>query len=113
MQLQKQHNLFGADIYIKKPVPWCRLSFIFIFEFCVSIKLLLSMTEEQMILVRNSWRTFRNVKPALIANVFYSKLFFDNPKLRKMFPENMEKQYLKLVDMLTVMISHIDNPDDI
>ena len=70
------------------------------------------MTEEQMILVRSSWKTFRNVNPSLIANVFYSKLFFDNPKLRKMFPEDMDKQHLKFVDMLNVMISRIDSTED-
>src|SRR5215470_5251217 len=69
------------------------------------------MTEEQVILVKNSWKIFRNVAPATIANLFYSKLFFEHPKVRKMFPEDMEHQYVKFIDMLTMIISRLDTKE--
>jgi|SRR5215471_15789727 len=71
------------------------------------------MTDEQVILVKNSWKIFRNVNPATIANLFYSKLFFDHPRVRKMFPDIMEQQYVKFIDMLTMIVSRLDNPEEI
>jgi hemoglobin-like flavoprotein len=71
------------------------------------------MTQEQIILVKNSWKIFRNIESAIVADVFYSKLFFDNPKLRQMFPASMEQQYKKLIDMLCVVISRLDKLDEI
>jgi hemoglobin-like flavoprotein len=71
------------------------------------------MTEEQIALVKNSWKMFRKIDPGLIGDVFYSKLFFENPKLRQMFPSSMEHQYKKLIEMLSVIISKLDRLDDI
>jgi hemoglobin-like flavoprotein len=71
------------------------------------------MTDEQVTLVKNSWKMFRNVDPWLIADVFYSKLFLDNPELRQLFPANMDQQYRKLIDMLSVVISRLDDLADI
>ena len=62
------------------------------------------MTDEQVILVKNSWKIFRNVNPATIANLFYSKLFFDHPRVRKMFPDIMEQQYVKMFYAILVLI---------
>jgi len=67
------------------------------------------MTEEQTRLVKNSWKKLRNVNAVIIGDLFYTKLFFDYPRLRKMFPENMEQQNKKLIDMLTYIASNIDN----
>jgi hemoglobin-like flavoprotein len=71
------------------------------------------MTKEQIALVKNSWRILRDVDHALIGNVFYTKLFFDNPKLEKMFPGNMELQYLKLIDMLSIIVSRLDTDNQV
>ena len=71
------------------------------------------MTKEQIALVKSSWKILRDVDHALIGSVFYTKLFFDNPRLEKMFPENMEQQYLKLVDMLTVIVSRLGSSGEI
>ncbi len=67
------------------------------------------MTEEQITLVKNSWKIFGNIDPAIVADVFYTKLFFDNPRLRRMFPKYMNLQYKKLIDMLTSIITRLDN----
>jgi len=71
------------------------------------------MTKEQIALVKNSWKLFRKVDACLIGDVFYSKLFFDNPKLRQLFPASMEEQYRKMIDMLSVIISKVDRPNEI
>ncbi len=66
------------------------------------------MTDEQIQLIKKSWKKFRGVNPALVGDLFYSKLFIDNPSLRKMFPADMEKQYEKLIDMLNAIVIRLD-----
>ncbi|WP_462276209.1 globin domain-containing protein [Ferruginibacter sp.] len=44
----------------------------------------------------------------MIADIFYTKLFNDSPRLRKLFPDNMQLQYSKLMDMLTAIITQLD-----
>jgi hemoglobin-like flavoprotein len=68
------------------------------------------MTEEQIMLVKNSWKTFRNVDAGVIGDLFYSKLFLDHPRLQKMFP-SVEQQHRKLIDMLSYIVSRIDKPE--
>lgn len=70
------------------------------------------MTKEQIALVKKTWRMFRGLNPATVGDLFYSKLFADNPSLRKMFPSDMEQQYQKLIDMLNAIVSHLDRLDD-
>ncbi len=67
------------------------------------------MTEEQIILVKNSWKMFRKIDSGLIGDVFYSKLFSDSPQLRSMFPSPMKQQHKKLIDMLSVIIARLDD----
>src|SRR6476660_6138495 len=67
------------------------------------------MTEEQITLVKNSWKMFRKVDAGLIGDVFYSKLFCDNPQLQQMFPTSMDQQYKKLIDMLSVIVAKLDD----
>jgi hemoglobin-like flavoprotein len=67
------------------------------------------MTAEQMKLVKNSWKKLRNVKPQTIGDLFYAKLFFDHPGLRKLFPSQMDQQHKKLIDMINYIVLKIDN----
>jgi hemoglobin-like flavoprotein len=67
------------------------------------------MTEEQIILVKTSWKIFRKIDAGLIGDVFYSKLFSDNPQLQSMFLSPMKQQYKKLIDMLSVIIARLDD----
>ena len=71
------------------------------------------MTEEQVKLVKQSWRYFRNVDPVIVADLFYTKLFTDQPALRKMFPKEMKEQYVKLIDMISVIVSRLDQLDQL
>jgi hemoglobin-like flavoprotein len=67
------------------------------------------MTQDQIKLVKKSWRSLMGINPAVIGDAFYSKLFTDNPGIRKLFPDDMEKQYVKLVDMLNSIVVSIDH----
>jgi hemoglobin-like flavoprotein len=69
------------------------------------------MREEQIVLVKQSWKSFRNIDAHVIGDLFYSKLFFDNPRLRKMFPKTMDAQYQKLIDMLCAIVCRLDDMD--
>ena len=69
------------------------------------------MTTNQIQLVKNSWSLLRNVKPEIVADTFYSKLFFDNPELRSMFPADMKAQYNKLITMLNVVVARLEQLD--
>lgn len=67
------------------------------------------MTATQINLVKKSWRILRQLPPNLVADTFYSRLFFDHPELRRMFPKQMDEQYKKLVDMLSSMVARLDD----
>jgi hemoglobin-like flavoprotein len=71
------------------------------------------MTSEQILLVKKTWKVFRGISPATVGDLFYSKLFTDNPSLRKMFPTNMEQQYQKLIDMLNAVVMRLDKLDEL
>ncbi|HEX6191683.1 MAG TPA: globin domain-containing protein [Chitinophagaceae bacterium] len=71
------------------------------------------MTVEQKILIKKTWKMFRGIDPSVIGDTFYSKLFNDTPGLRRMFPSNMDDQYKKLIDMLSVIVARIDNLDEL
>jgi hemoglobin-like flavoprotein len=70
------------------------------------------MTTEQVTLVKNTWKMLRGVDPVIIGDAFYSKLFADNPGLRKMFPDNMDAQYRKLIDMLNTIVARLERPEE-
>lgn len=71
------------------------------------------MTSEQIILVKKTWRNIRAIKPEIVADLFYSKLFADTPALRKMFPSKMQEQYQKLMDMLNAIVIRLDRLDEL
>lgn len=71
------------------------------------------MTTAQIILIKKSWNHFRGINPMLVGDIFYSKLFFENPSLRKMFPDKMDLQYQKLMDMMSTIVARLDNLETI
>jgi nitric oxide dioxygenase len=71
------------------------------------------MNEDQIILIKKSWSIFRSIDPLLVGDVFYSRLFFKMPGLRKMFAPSMAGQYKKLVDMLSMIVARLDRLDEI
>ncbi|HEX2607596.1 MAG TPA: globin domain-containing protein [Flavisolibacter sp.] len=67
------------------------------------------MTKDQIALVRRTWRILEKVDPLLLGDVFYEKLFNDQPVLRKMFRTPRAEQSRKLIDMLSTIVSHLDS----
>ena len=71
------------------------------------------MTKEEIILIKRTWKLFREINPIVVGDTFYSKLFLDNPSIRKMFPKEMNLQYQKLIDMLSTVVARLDNLDEL
>ncbi len=67
------------------------------------------MTEEEIKIIKRTWKIFRDIDPVIVGDTFYAKLFSDNPSLRKMFPKDMNLQYQKLMDMLSTIVARLDN----
>lgn len=70
------------------------------------------LTSTQIQLIKQSWKSLRGINPELIADIFYTKLFNDNSRLRKMFPADMQLQYRKLMDMLTAIVTRLHKLDE-
>lgn len=73
----------------------------------------MELTQQQIQLVKSSWRSLRGIDPKVVGDLFYSKLFADNSNLRKMFPKDMDQQYVKLMDMLTAIITRLERLDEL
>ena len=71
------------------------------------------ITEKQITLVKKSWGLLRNVDPVLLGDVFYRKLFIDDPALKSLFHSSREEQAKKLVEMLSLIILRLDRLDTI
>lgn len=66
------------------------------------------MTNQEIKLVKNSWRKLMGIDHGIIGDVFYSRLFIEQPGLRRMFPADMTTQNKKLVDMIVFIISGLE-----
>jgi hemoglobin-like flavoprotein len=71
------------------------------------------MTQKEVLVVKKSWQLLRGIDPLLIGDVFYGRLFLQEPALRSMFPPEMKGQYQKLVDMLSYIVSKLDRMDQL
>jgi hemoglobin-like flavoprotein len=69
------------------------------------------MTQEEISLIKQSWRTLRNVPPQVIGDVFYTKLFLDAPGLRTLFHYPISNQSEKLIGMLNVIVARLEHMD--
>jgi hemoglobin-like flavoprotein len=67
------------------------------------------MTAQQILLIKKSWRIFRQIDPHLVGGVFYEKLFADQPHMRRIFRTSIDEQSQKLIDMLSAIIIHLDD----
>lgn len=70
----------------------------------------MKLTHEQVALIKKSWTVFRTMEPRLVCEVFYGKLFYEHPSLRRMFPPDMQNQYNKLMDILNRVVARLDQP---
>ena len=65
------------------------------------------MTPEQVHLVRNSFDALWPVRRRL-AETFYTRFFELAPDTRRLFPDDMERQQLKLMDSLAAIVGALD-----
>lgn len=70
------------------------------------------ITQKQISLVKRTWRALRDLDPERLGDLFYSKLFIDHPKLRKLFPKDLSGQQQKLITTLDSMIMQLDRMHD-
>jgi len=71
------------------------------------------MTENQIALVQKTWKIFRSIKPLVVGDVFYTKLFMMQPELKAMFPMSMEDQYKKLTEMLSIIVARLERINEL
>jgi hemoglobin-like flavoprotein len=71
------------------------------------------ISKREIVLIKKSWAIFKKIDTAVVGDMFYRKLFFENPELRKMFPQNMEDQYRKLFDMLNTIVARLEKLDEL
>lgn len=71
------------------------------------------LTKKEIVLIKKNWTTIRNIDPVIIGDTFYGKLFYEHPELREMFPQRIEEQYGKLVDMLDIIIARLEKLDEL
>jgi len=65
------------------------------------------ITPEQADLVRRSFDAIWPVRRK-IAELFYQRLFELAPDARHLFPDDMERQHLKLMDMIAAIVGALD-----
>src|SRR5215510_5366472 len=71
------------------------------------------LTKRETALIKKSWASIKKIDPLITGDVFYSKLFYEHPELRRIFPQDMEQQYRKLIDMLSTIIARLDKLDEL
>ena len=71
------------------------------------------MTEVQVALVKQTWSFFRKLDPVLVGDVFYGKLFVLAPELKNLFHTPHEEQSKKIVDMLSLIVGHLHQLDQL
>ena len=68
------------------------------------------MTSEQVDLIRHSFDAIWPVRRKL-ADLFYSRFFELAPDAKPLFPDDMERQHLKLMDMIAAIVGALDQRD--
>src|SRR5215213_10314211 len=71
----------------------------------VALLTIKNMTQEEISRIKNSWRSLREVKPEIVGDVFYTKLFLESPELKPLFHGAMDQQSRKLINMLNVVVA--------
>ena len=65
------------------------------------------MTPEQAEIIRGSFDAIWPVRRKL-ADLFYRRFFELAPDAQRLFPSDMERQYLKLMDMIAAIVGALD-----
>ncbi|GAB3945127.1 globin family protein [Spirosoma harenae] len=70
------------------------------------------LSENQLSIIKKSWRLLRDIDPALLGDVFYSRLFMAHPELRPLFKGPLDVQYKKFIDTLSFLVSQLHRLDE-
>jgi hemoglobin-like flavoprotein len=70
------------------------------------------MTRQEVQLIRDSFPSVREIARPL-AMLFYGRLFELEPALRPMFRGDIEKQGVKLMDMLAAVVDSVDRLEEL
>src|SRR5215813_5357543 len=65
------------------------------------------MTPEQVDLIRHSFDAIWPIRRKL-AGLFYSRFFELAPDAKRLFPSDMERQHLKLMDIIAAIVGALD-----
>lgn len=68
------------------------------------------MNTEQIDQIRDSFDAM-GLARRRVAEVFYQRLFELAPDMRHMFPRDMERLHLKLMDTIAALVGALDTPD--
>ena len=71
------------------------------------------MTRTEILLIQDSWKMLQQIDPAIIGDVFYSKLFLDAPEVKHLFRAPIPEQSRKLIKMLNLVITQLERLDDL
>ncbi len=71
------------------------------------------MTNEEIKIIRRTWRILQGLDTTLLGDVFYSRLFLDEPSLKKMFKISIEQQAKKLVGMLDHIVKRLERLNEL
>ena len=71
------------------------------------------MTPHQINRIRESWSRLKEVDPALVGEVFYSRLFAEAPGVQHMFSQSKAEQGRKLMSMLSLMLNKLGQEQDL
>ena len=70
------------------------------------------MTPQQITLIKQSWRSFRQVDPTILGDLFYSYLIKENPSVKSIFKYSLQKQSKLLMDFMNNIIVHLEKIDE-
>ncbi|CCG99659.1 globin [Fibrella aestuarina BUZ 2] len=71
------------------------------------------MTSQQIDLVKQTGRLLWSIDPALIGDVFYSRLALQYPQVRALFKGPLDVQYGQFADMLNIIVARLDRPGEV
>jgi hemoglobin-like flavoprotein len=71
------------------------------------------LVERRKAIIKTTWRAVRFGLDAKATEIFYTRLFDQYPGVRDLFPTNMNAQYRKLYDAVSLVVQCLDNPNDL
>ena len=66
------------------------------------------MTEKDILLIKTSWKIFRQMEPTTIGDLFYGHLLHKNPSVASIFKYSLKRQSILLIDFLNAVILRLE-----